>query len=236
MDPANDLLTGVLDDLNSLRESGSDSVEPAALKITSQSVYRLLIVGNLQKAQTFLRMPNSPQIKTCSLHQVYVSDPGRNYAFAFAGGVVIDGTRMASVGILKEGVNLTPPNVPKVATIPLATFLESPGIAINGVPVSRRALIKYTATKLEDPEFDFLLDESHEGRLQLLLDSEGSRHRLDDVPLAYYELLSIGQALTTSPNVIRLARRAEKFLNQNVERPSAATRETFDESTGETVS
>ena len=217
MDQGNDLLTGILGDLTSLRQSGSNSVEPAALKITSQSIYRLLILGNLQKSQTFLRMPNSPQIKTCSLHQAYITDSGRNYAFAFAGGVIIDGLRMAGVSILKEGIKLTPPSVPKVATIPLATYLESAGIAINGVAVSRRAIIKYLATKLEDPEFDFLPDESHDGRLQLLLDSEGSRHRLDGIPLTYYELLSIGQALITSPNVIRLARRMEKFLNHSTE-------------------
>ncbi|MBC8282169.1 MAG: hypothetical protein H8E48_15420 [Chloroflexi bacterium] len=214
MDSATDLLTDLLADLNSLKENGSNSVEPASLKIASQLVYRLLVAGNLQRAQTSLRMPGSPQIKTCSLHQAYISDPGRNYAFALAGGAVIDGTRMAGISVLKAGINLTPPSVPKVATIPLATFLESPGIVINGVPVSRRALIKYVATKLDDPDFDFLLDESHEGRLQLLLDSEGARHRQDGTPLAYFELLSIGQAIITSPNIIRLARRIEKFLNQ----------------------
>lgn len=215
MDPANDLLTSVLDDLNSLREGGSDSTEPAAFKLTSQLIYRLLIVGNLQRGQTLLRMPGSPQIKTLSLHQAYILDPGRNYAFALAGGAVINGTLMAGIGVLKDGMNLTPPTVPKIATIPLATYLESPGVVINGVSVSRRALIKWVATKLEDPDFDFLADESHEGRLQLLLDSEGSRHRINDIPLAYFELLSIGQTLITSPNVIRLGRRIEKFLNQS---------------------
>ncbi|MBT98324.1 MAG: hypothetical protein CL902_06830 [Dehalococcoidia bacterium] len=225
MDPATDLLKEVLSDLDSLKENGSNSVESASLKGASQLVYRLLVAGNLQKAQTLLRMPGSPQIKTCSLHQAYISDPGRNYAFALAGGAVIDGNRMAGVSVLKEGINLTPPSVPKVATIPLATFLESPGIVINGVPVSRRALIRYAATKLDDPDFDFIADESHEGRLQLLLDSEGARHRLDDTPLAYFELLSIGQAIIHSPNVIRVARRIEKFLNQTSKTTAVTTGE-----------
>ena len=152
MDQGNDLLTGILDDLTSLRQSGSNSVEPAALKITSQSIYRLLILGNLQKSQTFLRMPNSPQIKTCSLHQAYITDSGRNYAFAFAGGVIIDGFRMAGVSILKEGIKLTPPNVPKVATIPLATYLESAGIAINGVAVGNEYRLNDGDVVAADPK------------------------------------------------------------------------------------
>ena len=225
MVPATDLLKEVLADLNSLKETGSNSAEPASLKSVSQLVYRLLIAGNLQRTQTSLRMPGSPQIKTCSLHQAYLNDSGRNYAFAFSGGAVIGGNRMAGIGIPKDGVNLTPPSVPKVATIPLATFLESPGIVINGVPVSRRGLIRYAATKLDDPEFDFIADESHEGRLQLLMDSEGARHRLDDTPLAYFELLSIGQAIINSPNVIRLTRRIEKFLNQSSETTAVTTGE-----------
>jgi len=130
---------------------------------------------------------------------------------------------VVGIGKVKDGINLTPPNVPQIATISLVKYLDSPGVMINGVSVNRRALIKYVATKLDDSDFDFIADESHDGRLQLLLDTEGARHRLNDVPLAYYELLSIGQALITSPNVIRLSRRIEKFLEQDVQNTAAAT-------------
>ena len=223
MDSASDLLTSVIEDLNSLKTLGSDSTAPAALKSVSQLAFRLLVAGDLQKAQTSLRMPKSPQIKGFSLHPAYVSDPGRNYAFALAGGAIINGSRVAGIGRVKDEINLTPPNVPKIATIPLVKYLDSPAVMINGVSVNRRALIKYVATKLDDSDFDFIADESHDGRLQLLLDTEGARHCLNDVPLAYYELLSIGQALITSPNVIRLSRRIEKFLKQDVQNTAAAT-------------
>jgi hypothetical protein len=225
MDPASDLLNSVIEDINSLNTLGSDSTEPEALKSVSQLVFRLLVAGDLQKAQTSMRMPKSPQIKGFSLHSAYVSDPGRNYAFALAGGAIINGSRVIGISRVKDEINLTPPNVPKIATIPLVKYLDSPGVMINGVPVNRRALIKYVTTKLDDPDFDFIADESHDGRLQLLLDSEGARHCLNDVPLAYYELLSIGQALITSPNVIRLSRRIEKFLNQDDQNTADTTGE-----------
>ena len=82
MDTATGLITDVLVDLNSLKKNGSESVEPISVNNVSQLTYRLLVTGNLQKAQTLLRMPGSPQIKTCPLHQTYLSDPGKNYAFA----------------------------------------------------------------------------------------------------------------------------------------------------------
>jgi len=225
MDTATGLITDVLVDLNSLKKNGSESVEPISVNDVSQLTYRLLVTGNLQKAQTLLRMPGSPQIKTCPLHQTYLSDPGKNYAFALAGGAIINGTRIAGVSIPNGRSTLTPPSVPKVATTPLATFLNSPGVIINRVPVSRRELIRYMATKLGNPEFNFLLDESYSGRLQLLLDSEGSRHRLNDTPLAHFELLSIGQAIINSPDVNRLARRIEKFINRTNISTAELTRE-----------
>ena len=81
------------------------------------------------------------------------------------------------------------------------------------------------ATKLGNPEFNFLLDETYSGRLQLILDSEGARHRLNDTPLAHFELLSIGQAIINSPDVNRLARRIEKFINRTNISTAELTRE-----------
>ena len=46
MDSASDLLTSVIEDLNSLKTLRSDSTAPAALKSVSQLAFRLLVAGN----------------------------------------------------------------------------------------------------------------------------------------------------------------------------------------------
>ena len=208
----NGLLRVVLDDLKFLAVDWNQSPEVSSLRRSSPALRKLLVQNELQKAWNYVGFPKSPKFMTYLLDPAFLSDQGECYLSAFAGGALAGEFRHLSLSVAKDDCTPPPPGKPEIARLPLASFLESPSCTIKWNPIKRRILIQYVANKLCGDHYDPNWDQSPEGKLQQLIDAEGSRYPLNGIPQAYYELLSIGLSVLNYPDIERLSSDISRIL------------------------
>ena len=206
----NNLLKVVAEDLDRLRSEWDQTNDEVSARLLSPVLRRLLVDGDLQKVWRAAGFTKSPGIKTYTLASGILADYGKTVVFASAGGALYDDIRSVGFVVKKSdpGVADTDVNVgripPKTETLPLNHFLESPCMAIQGNSVLRQVLIKYVANKLGGAHYDSTRGESDEQKLYGLLDHAHSTYAINGTSVIYYELLSIGQAVTHSEDIVRL--------------------------------
>ncbi len=136
-----------------------------------------------------------------------------------AGGGEFGGTFAALAVVNKGGAPLqvSPDDMPMQHRFTVGEFLQSVGIYVDNMRVSRREVIKYVANKLGGAH----LDRSRSGKLSRkfdALDRNRERLRIDGVPslggknAVYFELLSIGQLLGRSEAAAVFRKAAKDFL------------------------
>jgi hypothetical protein len=102
---------------------------------------------------------------------------------------------------------LTPAQIQKIAALGpqevtqnLTDFVNSPCVVVEGTTISRIELVKYVVNKLGGAHYDSKREKDY----QRLLDYAGQHYALAGKNSVYFELLSIGQRLVKSPDIVKL--------------------------------
>ena len=194
-------------DLAYLRDEWDDTVDDHSLRRSSTVLRRLLVQGDLLRAWREVGLPGQPQITASTLAPVLARVPRSEIRFAAAGGAKYQGAelrgallrnRALSAGDVKRSYEDGMPS----NTQSLTAFTDAICVIVKGKPVSRRLLIKYVANKLGGAHVDTRRGPKPEDQIFALLD--GARDiTLLGKPAVYFELLSIGQALSAAEDVDR---------------------------------
>lgn len=213
MQAKNELLVVAREDLQFLRVEWDQSVDEASIRIASPVLRRLLVQNDLQKAWRKVGLQKSPCVKTYTLDDTFLSDQGETIEFASAGGALYKEARLVSFHVTKSEIDHIreplAPQPPQVAIMPLNQYLKSPCMVIDGHQVPRRALIKYIANKLGGDHFDPGRDDTEEGQLHSWLDQVRLKYAYEGISFVYYELLTIGQNLVDSDDILLLSKKLE---------------------------
>ena len=206
------LLRVVAEDILYLRQEWGQDVEDASLRRGSTVLRRLLVEGDLQRAWRATGFSAAPSIPTYIVEPVLTLFDSRRITLASAGGAVFHGAQLsgqlmldyaASQEEILKHMNLGLPS----ATLTLRDFTEGVAILVRGERVRRRHVIKYVANKLGGAHHDTKRGRGIEDQLYALLDGFRDDPLLLGKPVVYFELLSIGQAVASAPDIQQLLTR-----------------------------
>ncbi len=202
-------------DLKYLRDEWGDSVSDDTLRRSSTVLRRLLVDGDLQRAWKTVGLPCEPQITAAHLKTTVLFISQQNILFASAGGATYHGVELR--GALATNFAMNEKEIRRIGdqgvperTVGLRQYIADPCIIILGADVSRRVLIKYIANKLGGAHHDSRRLPTKEEDLYSRLDAASQHILLMDKPAAYFELLSIGQALSASSDLRSFSERVSQ--------------------------
>jgi hypothetical protein len=216
--PASDQLEQVrttATDLRWLREEWDEEIDDDSLRRSSSVLRRLLVDGELGRSWRTLGLDKQPIITAPSLEAFLKGVPILMVEWAQAGGARYHGMEVS--GTL-EFAGLLPPRKldDPTRSFSLKKFLESSCVVTKGTLISRRVLVKYVANKLGGVHS---VDSSRSRRSPdergyQALDGIRGVYKVADKDSLYFELLSIGQCLASSPDVEGLLERAKFALKE----------------------
>lgn len=200
-----ELIENARSDLRHLRDVWSDSVSDEDIRRGCAQLRRLLVDGDLRRAWKETSGAGEPQVSAYRFTDEFLR--GRTAcSFAYPGGARVGrltffgGSAFSRAMSIEEIKSLS--QVSAESDMGLSDFVEGPGLVVNGNLIARRMVIKFVANvlggvhsqtgrlrKKEQAEYDML---------------ESVRNRLDPggKPLIHFEVLSYGQALTSSQQVV----------------------------------
>ena len=204
----------LLEDLDYLQREWTPQVTDAALRRGSPVLRRLLVNDDFLKAWHLLHLTGKPYV-TAPRAEYFLEHPeadrieilisgGGNYAGAFAALALVNRGRVPIP--LSRDIN------PMEHSFTVGEFLQSTGIYLSGLRVSRCEVVQYVANKLGGAHLDFKRFGKLKEKFETL-DREADRLQIKGVPspagknAVYFELLSIGQLFVQSPaaNELRAA-------------------------------
>lgn len=203
-----DLLSVVREDVEYLATEWDQEISDASLRRASPVLRRLLVEGELQRAWKAAGFEKQPLIECTQLHIPVEIEHQRHLVFAMSGGASYRGGKIFSPMFFKTNLS-SPPKIENVrAVLPLTQFVAAPSIAALGRIASRRQVIKYVTNKLGGAHHDTKRKDDGEELCFVALDKAFNNSQLMmqfmGKPPIYFELLSIGQAVGKSPDVLRL--------------------------------
>ena len=217
IDPTNDqyIVQTVKEDLEYLIKEWTQDIDDQSLRRSSGTLRRLLVEDALGKAWRITGFKKEPLIKSFGLGDLISSVGLYRITFAQAGGAKLKGVQVATLFEIKG-----PQTYNKHCdTIPieyrLSQFVESICMVIDGQSIRRREIINYVSNKLGGVHTDTQRDMSKTSRknqkekVYILLDSIFKSWVIIDKNAVFYELLSIGQSLISSKDIIAF------FTNKN---------------------
>lgn len=208
-----DLIRIVSEDLDYLTEEWKQDIDDASLRRSSTILRSLLIENQLMKVAKMLNEDISIMAPCVSKFENDLNDP--SIAYYQAGGGNYKGTEIQSLKQLNRAKSpeeikanyerektLIGQNYP----LKLSLFMKQTSLIINGTKINREEVIKYIANKRGGAHFDSSrnIAKSELEKKYGLLDNIHRTTFVADKNAVYYELLSIGQRLITSPDVQRV--------------------------------
>jgi len=210
----NELIEVVTSDLHFLREEWDETVEDHSLRRSSTVLRRLLVENELQRAWKAAGFEREPMINASTLKTVLQTVLKERIIFAAAGGARYKGMELR--GILMTNYAMSESEIKQHNTdgLPeevfgLRAFIEAPCIVIKGHEVSRRVLIKFVTNKLGGAHFDPKRGKDSKESLFPLLDCASKEIMLADKNAVYFELLSAGQAIVSSNDIIQFCEKCK---------------------------
>ena len=193
-----EFLEVVYEDLEYLNKAWGNDVSDDTLRRDSAVLRRLLIYKDLKKAWKFVGFEGQPMIKAPSLKKLIPYYP--NIIFAQAGGAIFKGleARQAVIHNLPM-LDLFSLGAPEDDDLNVDKFIKSPCIIIGSIPITRDKLIRYVSNKLGSAHFD-----PSRTREYALIEGIQRRFIIVNKFSIYYELLSVGQALSHSSDIKKL--------------------------------
>jgi hypothetical protein len=208
--PLDELVSIVSSDLRYIRNEWGEDVSDDALRRGSATLRMLLVQGELQSAWKLAGFPKEPIIPTAVLPEV---DPAL-FELATAGMAVHGGITLEGLLVPRSGRRVRPEvlaalNAARlsgglVKDLKLSEFTRGICLIAYGLPISRHLVIKYVANKLGGAHFDGKRSDT-DGALFRQLDRIRAEYLVLDKPPMYFELLAMGQALSASRDLAKLA-------------------------------
>jgi hypothetical protein len=209
-----EILRIVLKDLAYLHEEWDQNISENSLRVSSPVLRRLLVDDALlQRAWKAVNFEKSPRITAYSLKPdlQYMKEASHPVLLAWAGGARVAGLERIGNMILvpkylsdeEAKVLSTAQGRQEEETLDLPKYIESPAIVVRGEVIPRRAVIKYIVNTQGG---------SHIGDKKVSEAEQRQYRRLDEAknsggagyPVPFFELLSIGQALVRSEDIMKL--------------------------------
>jgi hypothetical protein len=209
--PRNSLLQVVREHLDYIADDWHEDVTDAVIRRGSVALRALIVEGALQRAWKQAGYDREPQVTTTVI-PARVFSRSDHVIVANAGGATIRGIRTAGTAIFDYAMTDAEISAirqgqaaPEEETMGIVRFRDTTCLLTRGVEVSRHHVIKYVANKLGGAHFDDNRAATEEGRIHRALDG------VLELPVEYmskdiinFELLSIGQTLARSNDVMRL--------------------------------
>jgi hypothetical protein len=208
-----ELIKIVASDLRFLRDEWDNKVDDHSLRRSSPILRRLLVEQDLHCAWKALGFEGQATIVASTLKPILQAVPAQHILFATAGGASFGGAELR--GFVRAKSKLDQAQVDRLAGGPvpnakfsLLDFVDDASVIVAGIEVKRRQVIKYVSNKLGGAHLDRRRGTTKEGMIFDLLDKASESYTLLEKPAIYFELLSIGQALVNSADVMRFLDRA----------------------------
>ncbi len=192
------------DDLRHVRDTWTRNPTDAAIRRDSGVLRRLLVDGDLQRAWKGAGFAKEPKLAAYNLHPAALRVDPSLLLYASAGGALYKGAKMAGFMVKKAGPTLgheanQEPPIPELISV--SSFLKRPCLLVGTQPVSRRAVVKYVANKRGGAHFD--TTRQGDDAAYRALDTVESLITMNGLTAVFFELLSIGQALSESADLSR---------------------------------
>jgi hypothetical protein len=204
----------VSEDLEYLADEWNASIADSALRRGSATLRRLLVADDLGRAWRLTGRTREPVVLAPGIDEALAGFDLRRVVLASAGGAEYRGVTVAAV-VMGSG---PPPAVgtrsrdtsgrkgPNYLSLPLKGFMEAYCLFHQQRFIRRRHVVKYVANKLGGAHLDSKRGSGGEEDLAFkamdgIIDGN---FELAEKQLVYFELLGIGQAISSSPDVKEL--------------------------------
>lgn len=199
-------LRHITEDLEYLSQWNERSSE-AELRRGSITLRKLLVDGDLGRAWREIGMSRAPQI-ACYTLDFAAGIPLNRIIFAHAGGIRING-RLMKGSILSFGTH-SDELVQTKTSLYLDKFVNSDCLIVEGIPISRRMLIKAVANKLGGGHSQSSAEnESNEKIYKAIEDAK--RTGVGNWRSIHYELLACAQAISRSTDISYLCQKISQM-------------------------
>lgn len=171
-----ELIRGVVSDLEYLRSDWNQTIEDDSLRRASTVLRRLLVNGDLQKVWKAAGFEKEPKIKAADLNSQLRGVRTKDIDWAFAGGGLYAGMQVGALvnsvakgkGTIaysllvngKDDVGRYSQESEIYKSVGLGKFLLDSSIILKGKVIPRSAVIEYVANKIGGAHFDIRRDES----------------------------------------------------------------------------
>ena len=196
------LIETVASDLKYIQNDWSGRIDQDSLRRGSTTLRRLLIFGDLGKAWRAAGFLNEPYIVAPRLESL-LDMPGQpQILLAIAGGGKYEDVTARFVALCEGRIAVSYPTEGEAYAFGLHEFAESCGSYYAGYRIKRREIITYVANKLGGAHFD----RGRQEQTHSLLEQNFNAFTIDIDSVRglngiYFELLSIGQCISNSPDV-----------------------------------
>ena len=215
-----DLLSIVHGDLLVLAKDWNQDIDDNSLRVASPILYRLLIENALPIAA---RMLGSKALRIMAPLISKETDFNKLPGLVFwqAGGARFRGMEVMSVAMydralsepeMKANYEREKVLMGKQYPEKLSVYLNQTAFVIRSVKIDRAEVIKYVNNKIGGRHYDTTRKDSELEQKYSLLDEIRKQLIVADKNAVYYELLSIGQRIVNSRDVMKLRRAIEKVL------------------------
>ena len=211
-----ELIGIVASDLHFLRDEWDNEVDDHSLRRSSPVLRRLLVEQDLQRAWKAIGFEGQATVTASTLKPIIQVFPAHQIEFATAGGASFQGAELRGFLYAKRRIDqaqmerLGSGPVPN-AEIPLLEFVDDASVIVGGVKIKRRQVIKYVSNRLGGAHLDRRRGTTKEGMIYELLDKVADKYLLMEKPAIYFELLSIGQALVNSNDLMMFVEHADNL-------------------------
>lgn len=208
MSSAEDILSVVRDDIRYLRTNWWRDMADADLRRGSTVVRRLLVDGELQRAWKAAGFTGQPLVQASSLSGIITQVPLQRIAFASAGGARFKGLEVRGAIVINYAMTLREIQELQAEGMPdemfrLRDYVEAPAVIVESQKIPRRVVIKYIANKLGGAHHDPRRGRGLEEHMFRLLD-KAATIQVAEKKAVYFELLSAGQAVVSSHDIVQL--------------------------------
>lgn len=213
-----DFLITILEDLAKIRLDWDSEATDTLLRQEAILLRQLLVQDGGTLFQVARLFNTNLKVHGPARVQQILSKKGGIVKFYQAGGAVYQGMGVRSI-FERDGVSPDPAaryrrhqrkkELNSGRTYCLVEYLNSICFVLDGQPITRENLIKYVCNKIGGGgHFDL----GKLGGVPKKLDEIRQRYRIADKNAIYFELLAIGQALTSSPSVMELEKNIRRVL------------------------
>ena len=200
----------VAEDLVYLRDNWSNGASEAAVRRGSAILRRILVEGCLGQAWRSAGFAGEPEIEGMDINTCIKGHEISQVEFASAGGATNNGITIGGVCHIKRnrtdsiGPEIPAGGPPIPVALRVSNYLEGSCAIVNGSAINRREVIKYMANTRGGVHLGNGRRKSREEKIIQRVSKLENQFNLASMDALFFELLSIGQAVGNSPDIVVL--------------------------------